>query len=370
MNSNKTLFESLAIADAERVHSQVIAWIFFLPDDVIDHKVKLNALKDLFNLSNTNDEVIGVIERCETEVKNIDILIETNKYVFVIENKLKSSEHTEQTTRYKEYVEKEYASKTKRIYGFLSLIEDNPKDKDWVVITYDKLHKALNDCLRKAKKGTREYYLLDDYVETLKNLVKAYKSFREEKEVFKYVFSKKEKKGFSNKEKEEENHSITIIKRNRLETIFQKAFYREVCNALSLKNFGIDETHGNAQFQTHLKRFKFNGKNFKIAFGIQQSTMKVSVSPLDYNNSKKDEIEDFESVFDSFKNTFNTNNFNRFNKPNKHARYSYSKAMDLKIFEYDFKELINYINEEITKAKDLALNYLNENNFEEILIEK
>jgi len=370
MSANQTLFESLAIANAERIHSQVVAWVFNLSDDVLGQKVKLNALKELFNLSNTKDEDIGVFETCETEVKSIDILIETQKYLFVIENKLKSSEHTKQTTRYKEYVENEYANKTQRIYGFLSLIEDNPEDKDWVTITYEKLHNILKDCLLEIKKEKREYHLLSDYVETLDNLVKAYKSFRTEKEVLKYVFNKKEKKGIGKSEdREYENSSIAIIKRNRLETIFQKAFFKELCNALSLNHFEVDETHGNGQFATHLKRFVFNGTELKIAFSIQQNTMKISITPLIYNKSRKEHIEKYEKAFNSFKIIFNANGFKKFNNPRRHARYSYSKVMNSKIFEYDYNELINYINEEITKAKDLASKYLNENKFEEILIE-
>lgn len=365
MNTNQTLFESLAIADAEKIHSQVIAWFFNLPDEVLDAKVKLSVLKELFNLSNIEDENIGLIEKCETEVKNIDIFIETKKYVFAIENKLKSSEHTKQTDKYKEWID-EYAKAQQKYgkYGFLSLVGDNPENKDWQIITYEKLHESLNYCLIEIKKEKKEYHLLSDYVETIEKLVNAFKSFKTETEVFKYVFNKKGKNGYSNNEKNKENQNITIIRRNRLKTIFQKAFYRELCNALSLEHFEIDETHGNAQFITHLKRFSFKGKLFKIAFGMQQSTMKISVSPLEYKSSKKEEIKDFDKVFDSFKKVFNK--YGNLNNPKTHARLSYSKPLDLKIFEYDFQKLLGILNTEIEGIRTLASEYMSINNFEEV----
>lgn len=58
----------------------------------------------------------------------MDILIKTEKMVIIIENKLKSSEHSDQLLKYTGAIEEKYKDQ-KSIFFFLTLIDEKPSQK-------------------------------------------------------------------------------------------------------------------------------------------------------------------------------------------------------------------------------------------------
>lgn len=118
------LFESLGIASVEKMHTQFLYWFF--NNGNIPSKLKVSLLNNLFNQSLTSADVhIFAI----SEIDKIDLLITTGKAVFLIENKIKSSEHSLQTQRYT--VPSNYKSMP-AFYCFLTLINENPKNEEYI----------------------------------------------------------------------------------------------------------------------------------------------------------------------------------------------------------------------------------------------
>ena len=96
----KGFFEFISAADSEKVHSQTIGWIFSEYCNVFNPDDKSAILNELC----FNKEIIKhdfkTIEKVDVEVKDIDILIEGDDWRIVIENKIKSSQHSNQLLKY------------------------------------------------------------------------------------------------------------------------------------------------------------------------------------------------------------------------------------------------------------------------------
>src|SRR5579872_2257231 len=82
------------------------------------------------------------------EWKNIDILVrdETNRLVIIIENKVDSTEHSNQLARYYELVTQEYAG-WNIIPIYLTVDRDEPSEKHFIVCGYDRVLLALTSLL-------------------------------------------------------------------------------------------------------------------------------------------------------------------------------------------------------------------------------
>jgi hypothetical protein len=88
------------------------------------------------------------------EWNNIDILVviteNKKKVVVAIEKKVKSSEHSNQLTRYREIVEREFDDFVKL---FVFLTPDNliPSDDGWIPFGYDTISDVIKDILHYKK---------------------------------------------------------------------------------------------------------------------------------------------------------------------------------------------------------------------------
>lgn len=95
----KGFFEWIAAADAEKVHSQTIGWILSDECGVFSEEVRKSILQELFFGQSENFD-IGCIESVDVEINDIDIQITCKNCLIVIENKLKSSQHSNQLFKY------------------------------------------------------------------------------------------------------------------------------------------------------------------------------------------------------------------------------------------------------------------------------
>ena len=95
----KGFFEFIAAADAEKVHSQTIGWIFSENCEVFDDNDKSSMLKELINVK--NEKIDFIPTRVDVEISDIDILITCGDKLIIIENKIKSSHHSNQLFKYK-----------------------------------------------------------------------------------------------------------------------------------------------------------------------------------------------------------------------------------------------------------------------------
>lgn len=267
MTPNSGIFEYLMAAAMEKVHSQALGWIFTLgsPSANSDQEsIGTYLLKKIIGLEN---EKIS-IETVTVEYNHFDLLIEWKRNgtncTLVIENKIKSSEHSNQLHRYvedmKSLVEKDNAfqhfhpyQKEHHHYILLQLINEATLPEPWQQLTYLSLSKFLRTALQEdyISLNAGEKTILEQYLDCIHRLSQTVDQFIANPAKFSFVFSegKTRKRAGSGHLNLHQNFSVvSYIKANQLETILQKAFYFRLMQeaVLNDKKFHIGESHGTA----------------------------------------------------------------------------------------------------------------------------
>ncbi|MFN5441289.1 MAG: PD-(D/E)XK nuclease family protein, partial [Flavobacteriia bacterium] len=99
MKQQPNFFEKLGLADKEKIHSQIISWLFSQELQLIDESTKSDLYSKLFKCELPEKYAVY------TEWKNMDVVFldltgDKPKEALVIENKLKSELHSNQLTKY------------------------------------------------------------------------------------------------------------------------------------------------------------------------------------------------------------------------------------------------------------------------------
>lgn len=160
------IFETLRLTHAEIRHSNVIAWLL---NPMENHGLSIYFLKQFFKfIVSSNSKFFKqlpvslfdfeLFEYSNVEIRrewnNVDILViiieNEKKVVVAIENKIKTSEHSNQLIRYREIVEKEYQD---FINLFVYLTPENliPSDEVWIPFSYDTIADIITDILNYKK---------------------------------------------------------------------------------------------------------------------------------------------------------------------------------------------------------------------------
>jgi hypothetical protein len=330
----KGFFEFIAAADAEKVHSQTIGWMFSKNCDVFDDNDKSSILNELiFNGENKKVEFIPT--KVDVEINDIDILITCGDKLVVIENKIKSSQHSNQLFKY-EYltanneltarecflqwkfpdrynqikpnlnddnflnvfeVLKDEGLSTKDFkcdleiqgknpfYIYLTLIEEEPlgtKEK-WNKVSYSRLHDVLTNYLKnKEHQDTENFWILKSYVSTIQNLSSAANSFINNPKDFEFVFKEGKKSEIVN---HEHNAASGYIKICKMQTSLQKWFYSKLIEEVKSINqelfksieYSISETHGTALLDFSFKEITIYGKECVPILQFQGSAIKLAL---------------------------------------------------------------------------------------------
>jgi len=186
MLSDFNPFETLNLVNAEIRHSNMLAWLFgpdknhglgsyflnlFLKHFISENKTSVEGL-DIFSIEMLNFSNVEV----RREWKNIDILIlieeEDQKIAVGIENKVKSSEHGQQLFRYRQEIEKEFAS-YKKLYIYLTPEISIPSDDFWVNFNYGAVSELLDHTFRNRKDQMNEkiFSFIEQYNKILKRYI-------------------------------------------------------------------------------------------------------------------------------------------------------------------------------------------------------
>lgn len=108
------------------------------------------------------------------EWKNIDIFIksETKKWIFIVENKVRSKQHSGQLNKYKERISKNYPGFSQQGI-FLTLDDETPEDDSYVQIYYLNIKDILSQLIERRKSNLDEnvLYFLKFYINTLDSLI-------------------------------------------------------------------------------------------------------------------------------------------------------------------------------------------------------
>lgn len=179
------LFQVLRSEFSELKHSNVLGWLMNPSeshglDATFLQKWLMRALhsKKHFHLTPVTPVDIDAWELLNVEVRrewqNTDLLLNIElargeRWIICIENKVHSSQHSNQLTRYRSIVEEEFSSATHRIYLLLSKFPETPDDEHYIPTSYAEVHQALTDtlALRKQSIGQEPRVLIDNYLRLL-----------------------------------------------------------------------------------------------------------------------------------------------------------------------------------------------------------
>ncbi len=342
------------ISDSERIHTQTLAWILSLENGLFPNKS--DFIKGLFDLNNCefNSKDLYV----ETELNRIDLFIQTTDKQFLIENKLKSSEHSNQTIRYIDSIPKSLIDSNKtKYFGFLTLIKDEPQNQEWKPISFEKLRDSLNSI--QWPKDKNETIFIQEYIQTLDNLVNVFNQFVSNHKDFENVFTDGYKKKYE--KQPYSNDSKDYIRRNQLETIFQIAFLKILAKEAGISYDEIGETRGTALIQIYFKEIIILGETFRLGFQFQGKTLKINLAHKNYADSKPEQMG--ELLINTFKKIFlNQNGYENFNKPRSKAYISVSKNISNEIYKMDKSDLIKLLKDEIDEITIKSQEFENEIN--------
>lgn len=345
---NGDFFNRIGVADMEKVHSAVIGWIFSDVCNALDANQKSELLCGLFNV--TPGRHFNTI-RVEVEHHNIDILVITdeltNPECWVIENKIKSLQHSNQLDKYVDIVQgqqvknkiTDYVNMAQH-FCFLTLIGEDPQCSRrvvWEKKTYNDLGGLLNNYSLSHNSST-DAVILNEYLECIKNLTDAIDDFLSNHQNYPNVFidGVKQKNSKLKTNGQANGTYANFIAENGLETIFQKCFLSHIMkNTHNFQTgFSILETHGTALAEN--KKWKTVNKT-ELGIQFQDGTFKVqvvgpsSISTIGF-------WKHWDQVFPKLQ---NCNGWQRNESKNRKGRYfSYSKKVPRTWYNKPLKDIV------------------------------
>lgn len=153
-------FSVLGVENYELRHSSMLSWLLNPSEthgfgDSFLKSVLAEAFRDDIKKKKPSSLDIVLADLSSAEIQReknkIDLLIEcpVNGWVFLIENKFWSTQHSGQLTRYKKWL-KDHLKHTGRQrnsrFIFLTLNDEEPEDSDYVQLSYDSICVLLRDC--------------------------------------------------------------------------------------------------------------------------------------------------------------------------------------------------------------------------------
>ena len=333
-------FDAIGVADMEKVHSAVIGWMLSDKCEAFGKGrngliIRSELLQQIFGIKDDFEHFDSIDSILEW--KDIDILIITSRdkktKCWVIENKIKSSQHSNQLNRYVDTINCQYQLSSKaynkiceirdnkaekpevnekkieafinglspkkkiindfysvdKHFCFLTLIKEQPlctrAGVSWHNTSYGDLCGYLAKTLNPSKKATRkDQVFLDEYSRCINNLHLAIDDFTKHFSKYENVFldgqktkEQKIKQWNDSTYKTPEGQYARLISDNGLETIFQKCFLSTIIPSTSFNNlpYTIDETRGIALVDFHY----CTSKDGRVKFGyqFQNGSFKVQI---------------------------------------------------------------------------------------------
>lgn len=356
-----SFFDRIAVADMERIHSAIIGWMFSEDCSALTPNQKLDVLNGLFGtkivMSRPKFETVNEFSHIDIYIKLSDAdRIDAAEYLFVIENKLKSSQQDNQLAKYESVINGDTVSKL-----YLTLIEEKPASDAWIPATYSDLLRLLHPYIDRTSSNI-DSVILNEYYQTLTNLCNVVHEFIQHPESYNNVFSEGSLQKAVKLCGQNCSEISQYIRNNNLETILQKMYFSQILadihkQTLNVLKSWVTETRGNAEIGFTLMELPFpkTDKSFELCFSFQNGSSKFSVA-LDYSNivDSRKNIELLKAVWDEiFKSIKESKSYgyNRINNSRGRARISISKHKDgwsemtrTQFYEYVYGELKTAIN--------------------------
>lgn len=178
------LFSVLGAESNELRHSNVLAWLCTPTES---HGLQDNYLKRwlmaIIHEADANAPLTPIDIDCwdlasvevRREWKHIDLLLilkmgnQEQPWVICIENKVNSSQHSNQLSRYKEIVEEHFPQAPHKLYIFLTKDNEEPEDSSYLPASYTQVHNILENCVESASHaiGDEPRVLINNYLRLL-----------------------------------------------------------------------------------------------------------------------------------------------------------------------------------------------------------
>ena len=174
ITETKNIFKVLDIGHLENYHSNMLAWLFDVngghhAGSVYFRNIVNRFSKEMYDLVDMEWELFNVYREfpVENDEKKgfIDIfcISEEKKCIICFENKIGSSEHSNQLQRYADFIEKEYCEKGyKALFVYLTPSGETPSDNRWKKMNYRDLYDitctAVKNIVDDKIKGIAEDY--------------------------------------------------------------------------------------------------------------------------------------------------------------------------------------------------------------------
>lgn len=179
------IFSSLGIINQEIRHSNFLAWLLDPSEthNLSDYFVNL-FLKLALKTGNTKNSELSIFDietfdltdlKVYREWNNIDVLLvdESNQFVCVIENKIDSTEHSDQLSRYRTVMEHHFKD-YKKIFIYLTVHGGSAENEDLYIAIRHKEVAGLIDTLldrRKSQMNDDVVLFIQHYSEMLKRYI-------------------------------------------------------------------------------------------------------------------------------------------------------------------------------------------------------
>lgn len=356
----RTFFEQLGAADIERIHSQMLAWIFSNDFYGFDkHKeCRIRLIEKVFGLN------ISDVNRTLAESEKIDLQIDCLEVLIIIENKIKTSQHSNQLARYRETIQKKYPDK-KVTYFLLTLCEEQCLDTHWKNVSYTQILSVLDEI--NTNKGINNNFhgmILLDYMETIRKFTTVIFEFINDTKNYDRVFLEgKATKKVKLQRGIDELPNEKFIRQNQLETILQMYYFQKVRSYLKdPMEYYIVETRGNAILGRHIVRgIRIGEKLFHLGMDFQDGSFKTMLIADDYYNStSSDFTEEIHYLYKSLTAHPENMGYMYFNKPRNRAQISLTnrKLKSIKWWHLSPKEFAIEFQKEVNNVDLLIKKHL------------
>ena len=299
----KNFFNAIGLADMEKVHSAMIAWMFSSDCTALSQEDKSRALNSLFDSQYEFKSI-----RTELERDNIDIHIVTdegtpNEAHWIIENKIKTNQHSNQLDKYVDIANEKYG-KWEKHFVFLTLIEEAPLGyhaPKWVNKTYSYLLDIMNNLNSWQSRDNSHKFILEEYIECIKLLNNSLNDFISSPHLYPHVFeygrTAREHKDFKAIGHDTGEYASFIAECN-LEKIFQECFLSKKIKNECLSNFQGNvfvQSWGKAMLVLYGKK-EWDFEPLRLQIEFQGETFKVVlINHLTYLKPSKD---DYKSIYE------------------------------------------------------------------------
>lgn len=358
----RSLFEMLGIADQERIHTQVFAWLLSPVDSPLNETQRIILLNEVFDIKISIKKLKEV--KVYTELYKLDLVIWHPEYLIVVENKIKSHQGVDQLKKYNSQIDDirailKCSSEIKLRKVFLTLSGEKSSD-DWVDVDYEKLYNALS----KMKLVDNTYE--SDYLGLLYKMLTARECFINDHRKYLKVFERSGMKTSDRVQKplgESEDPVVKFISGNHLERIFIEILYRKVIEITEIKEkVKIEESRGRAMIHFDIFTFVYRDKKLYAGFQFQDNTTKLNISAIEYYDSNSDWLEEnFINKLDELL-KLNSSDYKRINAAKIRAYRSWSKKLD-KDFQIEVMSIQDFsgnLNKQVKSAKEIWSKVLNQ----------